>query len=397
MNSDIEQQIKQIGDGWAKINNVPDDLTSWGFPGLTKTAISTAIGGMAEIASQLSAIKDYEPVITSKMALQQSLTNLGQYVSSHIPSNPQPHIPGLLTNLEQVRTTLRTWLEEAGRRGKHVAVGLSEKLAQSVSKMKDAELLYDKLKGVESELVELAKNAKSNSDIAVTSKGQIEQIIALLEPAQKSAAGIQQLVTELGDLKSTFVDNQAHQKQLFEQFESQRDQVRDLLGDANRASMAGSFMKRKKELGWPMYIWGGVFIGAVGALVAGAWTFIVPELQNKNWEALLIDLSLSAPLVWLGWVAAMQYGFTSRLQEDYSYKAASAMAYEGYKREAAEVDPELRKKLMETAIENFGENPLRVYKGHDNHVTPAHKFLDRLLKDEKLQELVKAVFTKIRG
>ena len=94
-------------------------------------------------------------------------------------------------------------------------------------------------------------------------------------------------------------------------------------------------------------------------------------------------LALTAPFIWLGWFSARQHGFTSRLREDYAYKEASAKSFEGYKREAKEVDPEMLKKLLEQAIKNLGDNPIRIYDGKNNHPSPTHELFDSIMKDDK--------------
>ena len=101
-------------------------------------------------------------------------------------------------------------------------------------------------------------------------------------------------------------------------------------------------------------------------------------------------LALTAPFIWLGWFSARQHGFTSRLREDYAYKEASAKSFEGYKRESKEVDEEMLKKLLEQAIDNLGDNPIRIYDGKNNHSSPAQEFFDALIKDEKLFKRLKS-------
>lgn len=64
--------------------------------------------------------------------------------------------------------------------------------------------------------------------------------------------------------------------------------------------------------------------------------------------------------------------------KDYAYKEASAISFEGYKREASLVNPEMLKNLMETAIQNLGDNPIRIYSGHENHASPLHEILENL-------------------
>ncbi len=52
----------------------------------------------------------------------------------------------------------------------------------------------------------------------------------------------------------------------------------------------------------------------------------------------LNHLPLLGPFIWLGWFSAVQYGYVSRVREDYAFKFAASMAFEGYKKEAREVD-----------------------------------------------------------
>ncbi len=111
-------------------------------------------------------------------------------------------------------------------------------------------------------------------------------------------------------------------------------------------------------------LWQGVFVGALVFIVVVVWTLILPtvsELQAKtgDWTRLIVEIGLVSPLIWLGWFAAKQYGYTSRIREDYAFKSAAAMAYEGHKKAARETDQELERLLLEFSLFNMSQNPIR--------------------------------------
>src|SRR5690606_32417234 len=56
-------------------------------------------------------------------------------------------------------------------------------------------------------------------------------------------------------------------------------------------------------------------------------------------------LSVGAP-IWLAWLATKQIGQRFRLSEDYAFKASISRAYEGYRKEAANIDVELQAQLL---------------------------------------------------
>jgi hypothetical protein len=94
--------------------------------------------------------------------------------------------------------------------------------------------------------------------------------------------------------------------------------------------------------------------------------------------------TIGAP-IWLAWVATRQISQRFRLAEDYAFKASVARAYEGYRREAARLDPELEARLFASSLDRLEEAPLR-FVATEEHSTPYqellaspgfHKALDR--------------------
>jgi hypothetical protein len=95
-------------------------------------------------------------------------------------------------------------------------------------------------------------------------------------------------------------------------------------------------------------------------------------LDGRIWIDLLLSvLSVGAP-VWFAWVSTKQIGQRFRLAEDYGYKASISMAYEGYRREAALLDPVFQSRLFSSALTRLDEIPLRLVET-DTHGSPWHE------------------------
>jgi hypothetical protein len=159
-----------------------------------------------------------------------------------------------------------------------------------------------------------------------------------------------------------------------------------VLVDARKQGLAGAFTERGKKIFFERAAWGAAFIAAVGLLAVVSIKFAA-AIDTLTYEALGVALlrrvALAAPLVWIGWYAATQLGRLGRVQEDYEYKAATALAFQSYKSEVETMgSSDLTASLLKNAIETFGENPVRLY-DHAKHdpVTPTEDLIKRLESD----------------
>ena len=166
-------------------------------------------------------------------------------------------------------------------------------------------------------------------------------------------------------------------------------EIQETLGDANRVGMAASFQERKKELASQQIGWQSVFIITIIIIVGVANFVVVPEIVKKtrDWNQILGELAIISPLIWLGWFAAKQYTYISRIREDYAFKFAASMAYEGHKKATREVDPDLERVLLEFSLFNMSQNPIRLYSKQADHATPLHEVASTIL--DKLPSLKK--------
>ena len=158
-------------------------------------------------------------------------------------------------------------------------------------------------------------------------------------------------------------------------------EIQDTLGDANRKGMAGAYQLQMEKMAATQEQWKKVFLGTLGGFLALSIGIIAWHLLDNTvtWQSTLSRFAMSAPLVWLAWFAVRQYGFANRVREDYAYKYATAMAYEGYAKAVREAAPDLQKALIEVAIMNMAQNPVRLYSPKDSdHASPLSEMFEKV-------------------
>ena len=197
--------------------------------------------------------------------------------------------------------------------------------------------------------------------------------------------------SELKEKLVSFVAKAEESSKFLKEYEANNklllEEIKETLGDSNRVGMAASFRERKIELGKAQELWQAIFIGSIIAILSvsmfllsnyAAFTHISPN--PFAWENILVKITILSPLIWLAWFAVRQYSFTNRVREDYSFKYAASMAYEGHKKATREVNPELEQVLLEFSLYNMALNPIRLYgKKEEDHSTPLSEVADKLL------------------
>ena len=148
--------------------------------------------------------------------------------------------------------------------------------------------------------------------------------------------------------------------------------------------LAGAFDQRANRLAQSTWTWvaGLVFALGLGSLIGAARLELLSsalQSTDPNWggiltQALLSILSVGAPL-WFAWLATKQIGQRFRLSEDYAFKASVAKAYEGYRKEAARIDPAFEARLFGSALDRLEEAPLRLVES-STHGSPWHELLN---------------------
>ena len=152
---------------------------------------------------------------------------------------------------------------------------------------------------------------------------------------------------------------------------------------ATSVGLAASFTERANSLSRSTWYWVIILFlalcagGFIGYVRLDAFQSVLDNRgATSQWvwlNAILSILSLAGP-IWFAWLATRQIGQRFRLAEDYAFKASVARAYEGYRKEAARLDPKFEARLFASALDRLDEVPLR-FLPTEEHGSPYESLL----------------------
>ncbi len=219
----------------------------------------------------------------------------------------------------------------------HAERGSREAASRAANHEKETSAIRDKIMGYEREAANAKTNAEANASASEIHKVEIETLV------------------------SSLADAEQRQGALLQEIQALRQKAAEALEAASRRGLAQSFFERAEKLTKTRRAW------AFGFFFGLAFMAIIEFLavrSFKSYPVLVGHALLGAPFVWWTWFAARQYGQTAKIQEDYAFKNAAALAFNGYRREVSD-DEEMVKLLRQVSISAFGENPARMFAKSD--------------------------------
>jgi len=293
-------------------------------------------------------------------------TNVGQALSAY------------MMTIQYIRSKLipeKNWIEL--RDDKSLPKSLVQRIQTASSQLDQAVSQYSDLEKKMKEILLAHSAARSlPSDLLEINEAK-EEFFSNLRRNRASQSEVESFVTQIKTDVATIFDY----KQATEKLVSNCEEAYRI---TTSKGLAGAFEVRAEKLSNSMWVW------VCGLIIALGLTYLVGsqaialfmkffEDDQSNWlglQATLSALGVFAPL-WFAWVATKQIGERFRLSEDYAFKAAVSKAYEGYRREAASLDPAFAAKLFASALSRLDEPPLRLVE-IENHGSPWHE-LSKLL------------------
>lgn len=310
-----------------------------------------------------------------------------QYKASTFPQfwggNGPPAITAYLETIHGIREGMRHLIHKNLR----IDPRETAKLAKRISRMSaeiddiiiDRETLVARVKQINdayetAELLPESLDSLKESEIAVSKINKI---------AQLEATTIEKIRHEAHDAIDQLREFSEEASKLVAQCE-------EAYRITTSKGLAGAFDQRANGLTRSMQLWVLALVVALGlaAYFGGQRVALLSAnlgVPDPKWGVIWLNFALSllsvgAPL-WFAWVATKQINQRFRLSEDYAFKASISKAYEGYRREAAKLDPEFSARLFSSSLTRLEEAPLRLIES-TSHGSPLNEFLS----SPKIQE-----------
>ena len=302
-----------------------------------------------------------------------------------------------------ISQTLPQIYNRNGNQAVPILFSLMEWVESVLKPLNSWETLYDN-KALPVNLKRRLTSIKTQINNIVPEKEKIESQIKLIQDATEAAESLPTDLQSLKTAQSTIKELSVQSTQLCGEIDThlkkaksnvdsigvkkkEADKLVDKCDEAYRITtttgLAAAFDERTKKLSKSMYLWvGGLIIALCAAVLIGANRFDIIyqaiNIDKQQWGNIWMNLVLSlfslvAP-IWFAWIATKQISQRFRLAEDYGYKASVAKAYEGYRKEAARLDPAFEARLFSSALLRLEEAPLRLMEQH-THGSPWHELI----------------------
>lgn len=401
------------------IESLPDENDILGFPGISKALIIESIIDTYQILDLVTPYEDKFEAVLLQRRLAECIDKAADYLKEKFKnqdpddfnkflnkvadmhyfvketyilftkepirldialSKAKEHLGNLEVQNTQIQPIVKN-LDEAFINSKTIVETLSKNYAESSLKLNEINNAYGNSLSLKKK-VEAASNSIGKSEQEInTAKSEITNYqTQVSELYKKMQVSFDRLVSDqsnfeasLNSLQASITQNDIHQKSIQETIEN-----------ANRLGMAASFKKRKDELSNPYWAWGIATVVTICVLIYSSYSvFTILKDKPFSYDYLLVRIPIFASFVWLGWFCAKQFGFVSRIREDYSYKYAVSMAFEGYKNATKEINKEMLEHLLSLTLQNISSNPLNIFESGTNHGTPLNEIISSWSKKNR--------------
>lgn len=402
---ELEDKLNELKKKIQSLTFPQEDLSAWStqlFPSITTHDLSYI---PYDLSNKLSKIKSYEPndndlaTIDSVMKVLNKIDENLNLLTTNNPQQASSYISNFLLSMFYITNQVNELFSFEVLINRELLPkniirrldGFNEKLnkiegdsANINEKIKVINEAYDAAEGLPTTLKELNNTNEEVRKIRGDVSSSFDEIQELGDKSRKAFEWIDNKEKELGEkteeLSQTINNYMESYKKTAQGY---IDKCEEAFRTTTSNGLAGAFQEKAEKLNVSIRFWVG---GLISALSAGAYVGYLrlnafeSYLSNPNSsganlaiQLVLSFLSVGAPL-WFAWLSTKQIGQRFRLAEDYEFKASVSKAYEGYRREALQLDEDFSQRLFGNALTRLEEPPLRFVE-EKTHSSPIMEFL----------------------
>jgi hypothetical protein len=290
-----------------------------------------------------------------------------------------------IVDLQAVIAAKSDHIESAQIHADKVRADLDRKLTEATQTATEAEGLKSRAQSAADTAAEVLAEIR-------TTKGSVETEAEAVAQDRENVAESAAVTKALADKAATIETRIAeYEKQLVElggESASRLKTIEGLLPGATSVGLAHSLDERRKSFVNPHSRWQWIFVGSLLAIVfiaiTGMWhVYHLEKIPTYDELARLwlARLPVAGALLWLALHASREAALAKRLEEDYGYKSAIASSFEGFRRQMADIDADVRPdsplaKLCVDTLATIATPPGRIYDKHELVVSPMKEFRD---------------------
>lgn len=364
---------------------------SWNIAPVTRQMLAL---GARRVAERIRGIPDDSVDSALKEALTQIPQNVQWMATNTLPNGTGGNATYLVAVVDAFLSTVERCLPDVAapsmptweevENSKQIPVVLARRirsLSASIARLEPPVATIqdsvDAIAEAHSTALELPTDLQSLREARLEVEEERNRIKALSEDAAEAQ---EKLLDQLADgmsIKDTIESLHGDAKKVVEKIDS-------AYSAATTKGLAQAFSERAESLNsstrwWVSFLM--LALGAGGILGYFRLDHLQALMATKGtdpqwlWINLLMSVVAVAAPIWFAWLATRQIGQRFRLAEDYAFKASVAKAYEGYRREAVRLDPNLEIRLFASALDRLEEPPLRFLPVKE-HSSPYEALLD---------------------
>ncbi len=268
------------------------------------------------------------------------------------------------------------------------------KIDAVVTKVQDAEQRYEALENIQKNAADIDAGISKNKQSVDAIYAQIVAIRETLQTTTSTAEAKKETIDALAARSETLStgirDGLQNLGIINDDLKELKAKIEALLPGATSVSLAHTFAARSKEESNTKWIWLTGFVISIIALLYVEYHYLPASGQatTEYLISLIHALPFAAPLIWVAWFFARQFGHASRIQEDYANKQSLSGVFEGYKKQMADMgdNGKALSRLTDVVIDAISKDPLRVFnRKQDEHpVQEAAKIIGELAGGDKV-------------